>query len=114
MKMKGSFYKKYTDTLNNKTQSFNNERKHLIENYKVSEQIVNEVFDNFYKIEEVTKTKSYKDKEYWPDYSYEKEMLYSFEEFKTELVYDGFYDLSKLIKLSHFYLLFQEGYVPCF
>jgi len=41
-------------------------------------------------------------------------MLHAFEEFKTELVYDGYLELSKLITLPHFYLLFQVGYNPCF
>lgn len=73
------------------------------------------VFDNFYNIntntEDVYITS---DKEYCPDYAYEKDMLKSFEEFKDELVYDGFNNLSRMIRLSHFYLLFQYGYNPCF
>jgi len=117
MKIKGSFYKNYIDKVNNKQCSFHKERKHIKEIYQVPDNIVDCVFDNFYNIEKVLKDNEYKEyagKEYLPDYNYENEMMELFEDFKNELMYDGFYDLSKLIKLSHFYFLFQEGYIPCF
>jgi len=111
-KIKGSFYKKYCDAVNNKRPSFYKEKKHLKETYNIDDDIVETVFNNFYNLKDVVSMLEPTDTV--PDYNYEKEMLYAFEEFKTELVYDGYLDLSKLITLTHFYLLFQVGYNPCF
>ena len=116
LKIKGSFYKHYLDKLNNKHDSFYKERLHLQDTYNIDKNTVDKVFDNFYNIINTNAEDVYitPEKEYCPDYAYEKDMLKSFEEFKDELVYDGFNNLSRMIRLSHFYLLFQYGYNPCF
>lgn len=116
LKIKGSFYKQYLDKINHKHEPFYKERLYLQNTYNIDKTTIDKVFDNFYNIVNTNKDDLYitTDKEYYPDYVYEKDMLKSFEEFKEELVYDGYLDLSRTISLSHFYLLFQYGYNPCF
>ena len=116
LKIKGSFYKQYLDKINNKHEPFYKERLHLQNTYNIDKDTLDKVFDNFYNIINTNKDDLYisTDKEYCPDYAYEKDMLKSFEEFKEELVYDGYLDLARMVSLSHFYLLFQYGYNPCF
>jgi GTP1/Obg family GTP-binding protein len=104
--------KQHLDKLNKKDR-FSNEREHLIYTYSIDPLLVNDVISNL--------TSSYNyftndlpEYDELPDFYYEQEMLEWFEEFKEELVYDGFEDFSKIVTLSHFYRLFSPSYNPIF
>lgn len=104
--------KQYTDKINKK-ERFSNEREHLISTYSIDPLLVEDVISNLisgynYFKNDVTISDD------TPDYYYEQEMLGCFEEFKEELVYDGFHDFSKIVTLNHFYRLFSPSYNPFF
>lgn len=105
--------KKHLDNLNKK-ERFSNERKHLISTYSIDPLLVEDVISNltssynYFTNDDIIKSDE------MPDFYYEQEMLEWFEEFKEELVYDGFVDFSKLITLNHFYRLFSSSYNPIF
>lgn len=98
----------------NKKERFSNEREHLISTYSIDPLLVNDVISNlisgynYFENDDITKSDEI------PDFYYEKEMLGLFEEFKEELVYDGFYYFSKIVTLNHFYRLFSPSYNPLF
>lgn len=105
--------KKHLDILNKK-ERFSNEREHLISTYSIDPLLVNDVLSNLtssYNYFENDDSSKYNE---MPDYYYEQEMLRWFEEFKEELVYDGFEDFSKIVTLNHFYRLFSPSYNPIF
>lgn len=108
--IKGSFFKNHLDQINGKQKKFYNERKHMINTYGIEEELVNAIFDNWDKCI----LANIEPGDYNPDYKYEKDMLDSFEEFKNELIYDGYYDLARIIKLHHFYSFFSFFYYPQF
>ena len=108
--IKGSFYKKHIDNINGREIRFYKERKHMIDTYGLEEELVNIIFDNW----DTCIIPNIDPGEYMPDYNYEKDMLKSLEEFKRELIYDGYYDLANIIKLHHFYSFFSFWYYPKF
>lgn len=110
--IKGSFYKKHLDKINGKEIRFYKERNHMIEYYGLDKDLVNIVFDNWET--NVIPKLNIDPGDYDPDYIYEKEMLDSFEEFKTELIYDGYDIFASIIKLHHFYSFFSPFYYPNF
>jgi hypothetical protein len=105
--------KQHLDKLNKK-ERFSNERKHLISTYSIDPLLVNDVISNltssynYFENDDFTKYTEI------PDFYYEEEILMWFDEFREELVYDGFEDFSKLITLNHFYRLFSPSYTPIF
>lgn len=113
--MKARFYKRHIDSVNKKKIRLSIERDHLINVYNISPYLVDDVINSLKGIKIINNyVEIDKEKELYPDYNYEKEMLYSFEEFKTELIYDEMEDLASIISLEHFYHLFSPGYIPSF
>jgi hypothetical protein len=105
-----NFYKKQQ-----KPERFINEKKHLIDTYGLEESIVEEVINDI-KDGKNTSSKYYIDEDInnCPIYKLEKEIITLFEEFKSELVYDGFLDFANIVRLHHFYKLFTPSYLPSF
>jgi hypothetical protein len=105
--------KQHLDKLNKK-ERFSSEREHLIYTYSIDPLLVNDVISNltfgynYFENDDISKYNEI------PDFYYEQEMLTWFEEFKEELVYDGFEDFSKIVTLNHFYRLFSPSYIPIF
>ncbi len=92
---------------------FSKEREHLISTYSLDTSLVDDVINN------ITSGHNYFENDMIevgerPDFFYESEILNQFKEFKQELIYDGFYDFSEIIKLNHFYRLFSPSYNPNF
>lgn len=106
--------KQHLDKLNKKDR-FSNEREHLISTYSIDPLLVNDVISNltssynYFENDDYTKYTAE-----MSDFYYEEDMLTWFDEFREELVYDGFEVFSKLITLNHFYRLFSPSYHPIF
>lgn len=113
IRVKASLYKKYIDKVNNKMERFAAEREHLINVYSLEPSLVNSVIDNMLNISKYKEDIEINE-DMVPDYNYEKEMMYAYQDFKDELVYDGMFELSNRIRLSDFYLLFSRYYCPVF
>lgn len=111
--VKASVYKKHMDRLNKKQQRFSKERKHLVEVYSLEKSLVDKVIDSM-----LNKTNDINDvevnEEMIPDYNYEKDMIYSYQDFKDELIYDGMFELASIVRLNDFYSLFSMYYCPAF
>jgi hypothetical protein len=113
IQVKASVYKKHMDCLNNRQQRFSKERNHLAEVYCLEKSLVDRVMDNMLNVNKHT-NEVVINEEMIPDYNYEKEMLYSYQDFKDELMYDGMFELSKMLSLHDFYSLFSPYYCPAF
>ena len=111
--VKASVYNKHINCLNNR-ERFSKERQHLVEVYSLEKSLVDRVIDNMLNISTKNKNEIEANEETIPDYNFEKDMIYSYQDFKDELIYDGMFELSSLISLYDFYSLFSPYYCPAF
>jgi hypothetical protein len=112
--VKGRTYLTVDKVINKRKKRLEEEKQYLINVYNLEQELVNNVIENLKGNKQLDLVSVNEENYYIPDYNYEKEMLDCFEEFKTELVYDGMSDLANSIKYHHFMYLFSPYYNPCF
>ena len=112
--VKGRTYLAVNKAINKRTNRFEEEKKYLIDTYNLEEDVVNNEMQNLRRNKPLDFEPVNEDNSYLPDYYYEKEMTDSLEEFKTELIYDGMFELANSIRLPHFFHLFSPYYNPYF
>jgi len=112
--LKGRTFLAVNKAINKRTNRFEEEKKYLINTYNLDENVVDNVLQNLRLNKPLVFEQVNEDNSYLPDYFYEKEMADSLEEFKTELTYDGMFELANSIRLPHFFHLFSPYYNPYF
>lgn len=112
--MNGRTFLNLDKVINKRKHRLEKEKQYLMEVYNLEEYIVDNVIKILKGNKAVNFTSDNEENSYLPDYEYEKQMLESLEEFKTELIYDGMFELANAIKYHHFMYLFSPYYNPCF